>query len=190
MTGESALHSRIAAKDCSLGRKPWVNAGDDIALKGRKNTCTEKDCAFSSAPAMADPVNPVLLYDGVCGLCNRLVQFVLKRDIHAHFHFASLQNDYATRILQRHSLDPPDLNTLYVVEEPGERLTTRSDAVIFILRELGGFWRAVSVALRIFPKSLRDWGYGAVARHRYRIFGKYQNCPLPEPKYRDRFLDM
>lgn len=139
---------------------------------------------------MVDPVNPVLLYDGVCGLCNRLVQFVLKRDIHAHFRFASLQSDYAIRILHRHGLDPHDLNTLYVVEERGGHLTARSDAVIFILRELGGFWRAVSVALRIFPKSLRDWGYGAVARHRYRIFGKYQSCPLPERKYQDRFLGM
>jgi predicted DCC family thiol-disulfide oxidoreductase YuxK len=139
---------------------------------------------------MPDPANPVLLYDGVCGLCNRLVQFVLKHDTHARFRFASLQSDYAIRILQRHGLDPQDLNTLYVVEEPGERLTARSDAVIFSLHELGGFWRAVSIALRIFPKLLRDWGYGAIARHRYRIFGKYQSCPLPERKYEDRFLGM
>ena len=138
---------------------------------------------------MADPANPVLLYDGVCGLCNRLVQFVLKRDRHAHFRFASLQSDYAARILQRHGLDPHDLDTLYVVEEPGEQLLTRSDAVIFILRELGGFWRAVAVALSIFPKSLRDWGYDIVSRHRYRIFGKYETCKLPEQKYQDRFLD-
>jgi predicted DCC family thiol-disulfide oxidoreductase YuxK len=136
---------------------------------------------------MPDPANPILLYDGVCGLCNRLVQFVLRRDSRARFRFASLQSDYAIRILQRHGLDPQDLDTLYVVA--GERLATRSDAVIFILRELGGFWRFLSFALRILPKPLRDWGYGAIARHRYRIFGKYQNCPLPERKYQDRFLD-
>ena len=136
---------------------------------------------------MADLANPVLLYDGVCGLCNRLVRLVLKHDSQAHFRFASLQSAYAARILQRHDLDPHDLDTLYVVE--GEQLVTRSDAVIFILRKLGGFWLAVAASLRVFPKSLRDWGYSVVAHHRYSVFGKYESCPLPEKKYRDRFLD-
>ena len=95
---------------------------------------------------MADSANPVLLYDGVCGLCNRLVQFVLKHDRKAHFRFASLQSAYAARILQPHDLDPDDLDTVYVVEESGARLTARSDAVISVLRELGGFWTAVAVA--------------------------------------------
>lgn len=136
---------------------------------------------------MADLANPVLLYDGVCGLCNRLVRLVLKHDSQAHFRFASLQSAYAARILQRLALDPHDLDTLYVVE--GEELVTRSDAVIVILRKLGGFWLAVAATLRVFPKSLRDWGYSVVAHHRYSVFGKYESCPLPEKKYRDRFLD-
>jgi predicted DCC family thiol-disulfide oxidoreductase YuxK len=123
----------------------------------------------------------------VCGLCNRLVQFVLKRDTHAHFRFASLQSDYAARILQLHGFDPHDLDTVYVVQESGERLTARSDAVISVLREMGGCWAAVAAALHIFPKRLRDWGYSVVARHRYRIFGKYESCPLPEKKYQNRF---
>ena len=137
---------------------------------------------------MADPANPILLYDGVCGLCNRLVQFVLKRDSSRHFRFASLQSDFASRILQRHGLDPNDLDTVYLVE-PGERLTARSDAVISVLRRLGGFWRALALLLRALPKSLRDWGYDIIARSRYRIFGKHDSCLLPEEKYRDRFLD-
>jgi predicted DCC family thiol-disulfide oxidoreductase YuxK len=138
---------------------------------------------------MTDSANPVLLYDGVCGLCNQLVQFVLKHDRKAQFRFASLQSAYATRILQRHELDPHDLDTFYVVQESGARVSARSDAVIFVLRELGGFWAATAVALCIFPKPLRDWGYGVVARYRYRIFGKYESCLVPEKKYRDRFLD-
>jgi len=139
---------------------------------------------------MADTANPVLLYDGVCGLCNRLVRFALKHDKHAHFRFASLQGAYAARILQGHQLDPHDLDTFYVVQGSGERITARSDAVISVLRELGGFWSAIAVALGLFPRSLRDWGYGVVARHRYRIFGKYESCPLPERKYQNRFLDV
>jgi len=138
---------------------------------------------------MADSPNPILLYDGVCGLCNRLVQFVLKRDFNAHFRFASLQSDFAARILRQHGFDPDDLDTVYLVEEPGQRPASRSDAVISVLRELGGFWRAVGFLLRALPKSLRDWGYNVVARNRYRIFSKHDICPLPEEKYRDRFLD-
>jgi predicted DCC family thiol-disulfide oxidoreductase YuxK len=138
---------------------------------------------------MADSANPVLLYDGVCGLCNRLVQFVLKHDRKAQFHFASLQSAYAARILQRHNLDADDLDTVYLVEESGARVSARSEAVISVLRELGGFWKAVADALRLFPKWLRDWGYDVVARNRYRIFGKYEICPLPEKKYQGRFLD-
>lgn len=137
---------------------------------------------------MPDPSNPVLLYDGVCGLCNRLVRLVLKHDTLAHFRFASLQSDYAARVLQPRGLDPRDLNTIHVVEEPAGPLAQRSEAVILILRELGGFWTAVALALRIFPKPLRDWGYRIIARHRYRIFGKYDTCPLPEKKYQERFL--
>jgi predicted DCC family thiol-disulfide oxidoreductase YuxK len=140
-------------------------------------------------PSMPDPTNPVLLYDGVCGLCNRLVQFVLRHDTAACFRFASLQSDYAARILQLHGLDLQDLDTVYVVESPGDRPKARSDAMISILLTLGGFWSAVATALRIFPRSFRDCGYSRVARHRYRIFGKYESCPLPDKKYRERFLD-
>jgi predicted DCC family thiol-disulfide oxidoreductase YuxK len=139
---------------------------------------------------MPDCANPLLLYDGVCGLCNRLVRFVLKRDTAARFRFASLQSDYAARILQRHGLELRDLDTVYVAESPGGRLKARSDAVIFILRELGGFWSVAATVLRIIPRPLRDWGYRIVTRHRYRVFGKYESCPPPETKYQDRFLDI
>lgn len=138
---------------------------------------------------MADSANAVLLYDGVCGLCNHLVHFVLKHDRRAQFRFASLQSAYAIRILQPQDFDPHDLDTVYVVQVSGLRISARSDAVIFVLRELGGLWAAVGVVLGILPKSLRDWGYGVVARRRYRVFGKYESCPLPDKKYQDRFLD-
>jgi predicted DCC family thiol-disulfide oxidoreductase YuxK len=138
---------------------------------------------------MSDPANPILLYDGVCGLCNRLVRFVLKHDDTARFRFASLQSGYANRILQEHALDAQDLDTVYVIEAPGAQPKSRSNAVISILLTLGGFWSAVATTLHIFPRPLRDWGYNIVAHLRYRIFGKYESCPLPEKKYQDRFLD-
>ena len=138
---------------------------------------------------MSDPANPILLYDGICGLCNRVVQFVLKHDVAAHFRFASLQGDYARQILKRHALDPEELDTVYVIESPDAKPKSRSDAVISILRALGGFWRAAATALSILPRPVRDWGYNIVARNRYRIFGKYERCVLPEKKYENRFLD-
>ncbi len=160
--------------------------------------------------------HPILLYDGVCGLCNRLVQFVLRRDPAGVFRFAALQGELAGRILARHGADARDLDTVYVVvdyELPDEHLLPRSDAVIFILRNLGAaelrsdrasgapvptqaestpstFWRMMGHLLRLVPRPLRDWGYGVVARNRYRVFGRYDTCPLPTEDTRSRFLDL
>ncbi len=137
--------------------------------------------------------NPIILYDGVCGLCNRLVQFLLKHDKHERLRFASLQSDFAARVLQRHGIDPKDLDTLHVIEnyeQPGERVLQRSDAILRAGRELGGFWGASATAARIIPRALRDVIYRFVARNRYRVFGKYDTCMLPEPNQRSRFLDV
>jgi predicted DCC family thiol-disulfide oxidoreductase YuxK len=141
----------------------------------------------------SDPPNPIILYDGVCGLCNRFNQFVLKRDSAGRFRFASLQSDFATKVLQRHGVNPHDLDTVYLVldnAQPGERLLARSDAAGSVLRDLGGPWGALADVLSLMPRWLRDWGYNLVARNRYRIFGKYDTCPLPDPQYRHKFLDV
>jgi len=100
---------------------------------------------------MPDPANPILLYDGICGLCNRLVQFVLKHDSAARFRFASLQSGYATRLLQPHAVNPDDLDTVYVIEAPEALPKSRSDAVIFILHKLGGLWAAVGRSSAFSP---------------------------------------
>ena len=136
--------------------------------------------------------NPILLYDGVCGLCNRMVQFILRRDRDAVFRFASLQSAFAARILTRHGRDPVELDTFYVVmhyNEPTEALLSRSDPVIYVLKQLGGIWRVAAFALGIMPRFFRDWAYSIVARNRYRIFGRYDTCPLPSESIRSRFLD-
>ena len=137
--------------------------------------------------------NSILLYDGVCGLCNRLVQFILRRDRDTVFRFASLQSALATTILDRHGVKAADLDTVYVVlnyDEPDESLLERSDAVVFVLKQLGPFWRACAAVSRLLPRPIRDWKYRLVARHRYRIFGRYDTCPLPTEKTRARFLDL
>jgi predicted DCC family thiol-disulfide oxidoreductase YuxK len=137
--------------------------------------------------------NPIVLYDGVCGLCNRLVQFLLKHDQHDRLQFASLQSDFAARVLTRHGLDPKDLDTLHVIEnyEHGrERILDRSDAILRAGYELGGVWKVGATLGKFVPRPLRDAFYRFVARNRYRVFGKFETCMLPEPEHRKKFLDM
>jgi predicted DCC family thiol-disulfide oxidoreductase YuxK len=137
--------------------------------------------------------HPILLYDGVCGFCNGVVQFILRRDRAAVFCFAALQSPFAARILTRHSLNPGDLDTVYVVinyEESSESVLARSDAIVFVLRQLGGIWKFLGFILGLVPRVIRRWGYDFVARNRYRIFGRYDSCPLPTAETRSRFLDL
>jgi predicted DCC family thiol-disulfide oxidoreductase YuxK len=137
--------------------------------------------------------HPILLYDGVCGLCNRLVEFILRRDHGAVFQFASLQSPFAARTLARHGVNPADLDTVYVVvnhNQPDESLLARAAAVRYVLGQLGRFWRFAGSLLSWLPRPLCDWGYRVVARNRYRIFGRYDACPLPGANVRSRFLDL
>ena len=137
--------------------------------------------------------NPIIFYDGVCGLCNRLVQFLLKHDKDGRLRFASLQSEFAEKVLGRHGIDPKDLDTVNVVENydrPGERVLQRSNAILRAGRELGGFWGTSSSIARVVPRAFRDLVYRFVATNRYRVFGKYDACMLPDPSQRSRFLDV
>jgi predicted DCC family thiol-disulfide oxidoreductase YuxK len=141
---------------------------------------------------MFPPANPILLYDGVCGLCNRLVQFTLRHDHSDVFRFASLQSAGAEEILKRHGASAADLDTFYVVADPGqpsEHLFARSDAVAYVLRELGAGWKFVAVLWKLLPRAVRDGLYNLVARHRYQIFGRFDVCRLPDPWVRHKFLE-
>jgi predicted DCC family thiol-disulfide oxidoreductase YuxK len=136
--------------------------------------------------------NPILLYDGVCGLCNRLVQFTLRHDRRDLFRFACLQSPFATQILSRHGCDAADLDTFYVVahhQQPEEQLFARSEAVGYTLCELGGCWRGCGFFWKLLPRVARDALYNLIARIRYEIFGKLDTCPLPAPQHRRKFLD-
>jgi len=135
----------------------------------------------------------IVFYDGICGLCNRLVQFLLKRDRHDRLRFASLQSDFASRVLSRHGIDPKDLDTVHVVEhyqQSNERVLDRSDAILRAGRELGGIWAFAAKLGSVVPRPLRNLFYRFVANNRYRVFGKYETCMLPEPQHRAKFLDM
>lgn len=133
----------------------------------------------------------VLLYDGVCGFCDRTVRFVLDRDGAGAFRFAPLQSDYAAAALARHGRDAADLDSVCLLVDaggPGERLLARSDAVLAICDRLGGAWRLLALA-RFVPRRLRDAAYDAFARRRYRWFGRLDECPIPSPRLRERFAE-
>ncbi len=134
---------------------------------------------------------PILLYDGICGLCNRVVRFVTNRDRADKFRFAPLQGGLAADILTRQGIDPGRLDTIFVVIDrglPTERLLSKARAALFVARELGAPWSAVQ-PLGILPDRLLNLGYDLVARFRYKIFGKHDQCPLPNPADRHKFLD-
>ena len=136
--------------------------------------------------------SPIILYDGVCGLCNRLNRFVLRRDREGRFRFASLQSGFAREVLKRHGRDPGDLDTFYLVlssGETGEEVLEKGRAALEVLRMLGGVWKLPAL-FRFLPVSLLNAGYGFVARRRYRWFGKFDTCPIPEPRHRDRFIEV
>ena len=141
---------------------------------------------------MPEPVSvAIVLYDGVCGLCNRAVQFLLKRDRHDRFRFAPLQSSFAADLLARHGIDHTDLDTVYAVRNhgtPQEQLLTRGDAFLFFAEMLGGIWGMARLA-RIVPRRARNCLYDIVARNRYRVFGKSEVCMLPDPAYRHKFLE-
>jgi predicted DCC family thiol-disulfide oxidoreductase YuxK len=134
----------------------------------------------------------LVLYDGVCGFCNRMNQFVLARDARALFDFASLQSPSGHRILQRFGKRAADLDTFYVVENyqsTAPSLLSKSSAALFVVRTIGGPWRWLAV-LGGLPTALRNAGYDFVARRRYRLFGRSEVCMLPPPEHRQRFIDV
>lgn len=135
--------------------------------------------------------HPVLLYDGLCGFCDRTVRFILARDPGGAMRFAPLQGEFAREILQRHPV-LHGVDSLVLVDaeamDPAIPPLLRSDAILAIADYLGLPWRAAAV-FRLVPRALRDWGYDLFARHRYRLFGRYDSCPLPNAAVRARFIE-
>lgn len=130
--------------------------------------------------------HPVVVFDGVCNLCNATVQFILNRDPAGRFRFAANQSAVGRQLLERLGLDPADVTSVYLIEEG--RIWSRSTAVLRILRQLRQPW-PLAYGLILIPRPLRDLAYGVVARLRYRLFGRREACRLPRPGERSRFLD-
>jgi len=132
-----------------------------------------------------------VLYDGVCGLCNRLLQFLLQRDHRSVFTFASLQSAAGKAMVERFGGDPDELTSFYVLanyQADHARMFNRSGAALFVLGELGWPWK-VAVVMRVLPAAFLDRIYDVVARTRYRLFGRFEHCLTPQPEFQRRFID-
>ncbi len=128
----------------------------------------------------------IILFDGVCNLCNSGVQFVLKRDRENQFLFASLQGRTGQEYLQKFHLPANDLNSFILVE--GDLFYNRSTAALRVARLLGGLW-LLFYGFMIIPRFIRDAVYNFIAKNRYRWFGKKEECWVPTPELKAKFLD-
>lgn len=131
-----------------------------------------------------DVEHPIIFFDGVCGLCNRTVDFVIARDRNRRFRFAPLQGETAQRVLGMTPQQP--LNSMALFDRDG--IHHRTDAVSRMLCGLGGVWSFLGWSLRLVPRPVRNWGYNVIARNRYRWFGRKESCRLPAPEERALFL--
>lgn len=136
---------------------------------------------------MPESGRPILLFDGVCNLCDRSVQFILDHDGEEIFRFASLQSEIGQALVTRCGLEPGGVDSVVLVE--GGQCYVRSEAAWRVASRLDAPWRWTS-ASRHLPLWLRDRAYNWVARNRYRWFGTREACRIPSPEERARFLDV
>ncbi len=127
----------------------------------------------------------IVLFDGVCNLCDGLVQFLIKRDRKLRMKFAALQSEVGASILQQHNLPLENFDSFVYLRKG--KLFQKSSAGLWVLFDLGGFWRLLFI-FYIIPWFIRDWVYLLVSKNRYRIWGKKESCMMPDPKFKARFL--
>jgi predicted DCC family thiol-disulfide oxidoreductase YuxK len=147
-----------------------------------RGTPRERETATRSSDPGAG--QPIVFFDGVCGLCNRLVDVLLRADRGARLRFAPLQGETARALLPPRPADAAEWSIVYL-DERG--LHERTDAVLRLGRRLGGVWRLVTV-LRLMPPPIRDGLYRVIARNRYQWFGRRGACRIPSADERRRFL--
>jgi predicted DCC family thiol-disulfide oxidoreductase YuxK len=127
----------------------------------------------------------IILFDGVCNLCNHSVQFIIKRDPKGHFKFASLQSEIGQKLVEQYGI-PKGIESIIYIEN--DKVYIKSSAALRISRKLNGYWRYLTI-LSILPSSFRDFIYDVIAKNRYKWFGKKESCLLPTKETRKRFLD-
>lgn len=130
---------------------------------------------------------PVIVFDGVCVLCSRWVDFILRHDSAGQFRLAAMQGTHGRALLANHGLSPDDPASLLLVQN--DRGYTDTDAIIRVLQSFGIGWHLLGILLKSVPRPIRNPIYRWLARNRYALFGKRSHCRLPDPAQAWRFLD-
>ena len=135
-----------------------------------------------------EPINnqPIILFDGVCNLCNGSVQFIIRRDPGSRFHFAALQSDFGNSQLLRYGIPPGMLNSVILIQDG--KAHQKSNAALEIAKQLSGLWPAMYI-FKIIPRFIRDWVYDRIAKNRYKLFGRRDECMIPTPGLKGRFVN-
>lgn len=136
----------------------------------------------------SSPKNKIILFDGVCNLCNQSIQFVIERDKEDIFRFAALQSTVGKKLTGERGIDPSQVDSIVLIE-PGVAYYTKSTAALKIARSLGGMW-SLARLLEWIPEGLRNRVYDHVAKNRYRWYGKKEACMVPTPELMSKFLDL
>ncbi len=134
---------------------------------------------------MSDSEQAIVLFDGVCNFCNDSVNFIIERDSKNYFKFAPLQSEIAEDLLEKHGIDKDETDSIVLVEN--DRAFTHSTAALKIAKNLDGAWSSFYVFV-VVPKFIRDFCYKLFAKYRYKLFGKKDQCMMPTPEIRERFL--
>lgn len=138
-----------------------------------------------SLPPFVKADDKVILFDGVCRLCNGWVRFLLKYDEHEQFKLCSVQSAEGQALLAWFGLPTDSFETMLLVE--GEMAYTKSEALFKVLHQLPGLWQYLEL-LAAVPRPLRDWCYDRIARNRYKLFGRYKQCVVPTSASQKHFL--
>lgn len=129
----------------------------------------------------------IILFDGVCNLCNAAVLFVIKRDKKDIFRYAALQSEIGLKLTKERGINTKEVDSIVLIE-PGVAYYTKSTAALKIAGHFGGIWKLVSV-LQWLPGGFRNWVYDYVAANRYKWYGKKDQCMIPTPELKSKFLD-
>lgn len=128
----------------------------------------------------------IVLFDGICNLCNSTVQFIIKRDKNNVFKFSSLQSEFGQNFLKERNLSSTDFNSI-ILYEPGVAYYTKSTAILKIVQKLGFPYKILSVFLLI-PSPIRDSIYSLLSKNRYHLFGKKDSCMVPTAENKKKFI--
>lgn len=129
----------------------------------------------------------IILFDGVCNLCDNAVQYIIRHDKKDVFRFVALQSDLGGKITAYLGIDPSKTDSI-ILYEPGTAYYTKAGAMLKIADQLGGWRRALSI-FRVLPKAVQNWGYDFIACNRYKWYGKKESCLLPTTEIKAKFLE-